>query len=479
MIDHKKAFALIPLTENFDDVYLVIRKAVASLEDELGIPVQVFRADEITKPGRVSQQILEAIREADAVIADVTGNDPNVMYELGFAHAANRPVVMISQQLSGTPFDLSDTPRVVYDRSRLVNDLAPRLTAALTKIFAGVSDTRPTQAIETSPGSGNRTSVHGPVALTPEVLSRIQRDHLRLQMASKEDRRSEIQAIAAELYQTLDSLVVEKDSGHELVNSIAAVSGNCAVQLERAGLSLLAGEVYRRALGLFPAYAGLHLQYGDFLADEGRLSEAEAEFARAKELDPEDSRLNHLALKLAIRSGRSTEDLSEKLFKAFHAEPQRRDSAATLLSYLSSTDAPQEEFEAVCRKWEDALPDGEKWVARRALADYLASKSSGDDSAVARAESIYRDLLEKDPDPSERYAVLHNLASLLASRGQNDDAKKFWLEAYSLRPFDQQLRAALSQRLAQWGDLQSALIVADGRPLEDNPTTPETIQSSE
>src|SRR4029453_5703155 len=50
--------------------------------------------------------IWEGIREADLVVADATGRNSNVFYELGITHPLGKPTVLIAQTTSDVPFDL-------------------------------------------------------------------------------------------------------------------------------------------------------------------------------------------------------------------------------------------------------------------------------------------------------------------------------------------------------------------------------------
>ena len=61
------------------------------------------------------QQILAGILEARVCVAQLTGKNANVFYELGIAHALKRPVVLISAAEDDVPFDLRHLRRVVYD----------------------------------------------------------------------------------------------------------------------------------------------------------------------------------------------------------------------------------------------------------------------------------------------------------------------------------------------------------------------------
>jgi hypothetical protein len=64
----------------------------------------------------IATQIPRTIESADAVIADLTNADPNVMYELGFAHALKKPVLPIVQRSSSPiPSDLQGYLFYAYD----------------------------------------------------------------------------------------------------------------------------------------------------------------------------------------------------------------------------------------------------------------------------------------------------------------------------------------------------------------------------
>ncbi len=93
------AFVIMPFSSEFDHVFdRLIRPA---LED-----YEVIRADSHLNQQNILRSIVEGIHTADLVVADVTGTNANVMYELGAAHALGKPTVMMSQSISGLPFDL-------------------------------------------------------------------------------------------------------------------------------------------------------------------------------------------------------------------------------------------------------------------------------------------------------------------------------------------------------------------------------------
>lgn len=74
-----------------------------------------LRADELFNTGSVVEQIWEQIEKAKVLLADLSGKNPNVFYELGLAHAAKKPVVFTANNVEDVPFDLRHLRVIVYD----------------------------------------------------------------------------------------------------------------------------------------------------------------------------------------------------------------------------------------------------------------------------------------------------------------------------------------------------------------------------
>jgi len=106
----KLCFVLMPFSEKFDAVY---RTLISPVVAELGLTV--VRADELSAPGSIIEQIRVAIQQARLFVVDLTGNNANVMYELGLAQAAGKPTVLLSQDLSRLPFDVQAQRIIKYD----------------------------------------------------------------------------------------------------------------------------------------------------------------------------------------------------------------------------------------------------------------------------------------------------------------------------------------------------------------------------
>jgi hypothetical protein len=73
-----------------------------------------IRADNLNEPGRITSQIIKLLMDADLVIADLTGNNPNVYYELCLRHALGKPVIHMASDGTTLSFDVRDNRTIFY-----------------------------------------------------------------------------------------------------------------------------------------------------------------------------------------------------------------------------------------------------------------------------------------------------------------------------------------------------------------------------
>ena len=119
----KDCFVIAPIgedgsdTRNRSDIVLdhIIRPAV---ELKGYTPV---RADEIDRPGIITNQVIEQILDAPLVIADLTERNPNVFYELAVRHVTRKPLIHLMQEGEGVPFDVAGTRIIFLDHTSLVS----------------------------------------------------------------------------------------------------------------------------------------------------------------------------------------------------------------------------------------------------------------------------------------------------------------------------------------------------------------------
>lgn len=97
-----------------------------------------FRADtDIFGTGKIIEQIYAGLKRAKVLVAELTGRNPNVLYELGLAHALHKPVVLISSNEDDVPFDVRHVRVIYYDVNdpfwgeKLIAKVAENVTSAL------------------------------------------------------------------------------------------------------------------------------------------------------------------------------------------------------------------------------------------------------------------------------------------------------------------------------------------------------------
>jgi hypothetical protein len=73
-----------------------------------------IRADHLPDPGRITSQIIEYLNNADLVIADLSGGNPNAYYELSYRHAIGKPAIHMALEGTVLPFDVADNRTIFY-----------------------------------------------------------------------------------------------------------------------------------------------------------------------------------------------------------------------------------------------------------------------------------------------------------------------------------------------------------------------------
>jgi len=99
-------FVIMPFGEHEHPQRLYFDLIKPLLHQEFGITC--YRVDEDTLPDRIDNKIYTYMLRAEFVIAEITTGNPNVMYELGMAHALNKRCVLLTRNAHNTlPFDVS------------------------------------------------------------------------------------------------------------------------------------------------------------------------------------------------------------------------------------------------------------------------------------------------------------------------------------------------------------------------------------
>lgn len=111
-VEKPKAFVVMQFSEPYNELYTDVIKKITN---EFGI--EAIRADETYSAGLIIADIIKYIEESKIIIADISSANPNVYYEVGYAHALNKPTILIAEKGVKLPFDVSPFRTLFYENS--------------------------------------------------------------------------------------------------------------------------------------------------------------------------------------------------------------------------------------------------------------------------------------------------------------------------------------------------------------------------
>ncbi len=121
-------FVLMPFAKQFDKRYLLGIK-----EPLEAVKIRCERVDHVVFSGNIMEKLFQCIRDATVIVADMTGRNPNVFYEVGYAHALQKSVILLMEKPEEIPFDLKHQKHIIYGRSieRLRTELLKAVSASI------------------------------------------------------------------------------------------------------------------------------------------------------------------------------------------------------------------------------------------------------------------------------------------------------------------------------------------------------------
>lgn len=123
-------FVLMPFEEKFNDIY---KFGIKGSAEEVGAYAE--RVDEQIFTEGILDRIFNQINKADVIVADMTDRNPNVFYEVGYAHAIEKIVLLVTQKSEDIPFDLKHRQHIVYEGKieKLRKELTKKLKWAINE----------------------------------------------------------------------------------------------------------------------------------------------------------------------------------------------------------------------------------------------------------------------------------------------------------------------------------------------------------
>lgn len=95
----------------------VFKHIISAVVEPMGY--HPIRADHISEPGIITSQVIQHVVDSPLVVADLTGRNPNVFYELAIRHAIKKPLIQLIRTGEQIPFDVAATRTIYVD----INDL--------------------------------------------------------------------------------------------------------------------------------------------------------------------------------------------------------------------------------------------------------------------------------------------------------------------------------------------------------------------
>jgi hypothetical protein len=109
--EHPKCFIIMPFgKQDLEELYAeFLLPALRECE------LDCQRGDDIFGSNVIMEDVRTSISSADLIVADLTGQNPNVFYEVGIAHTLRKPVLLLSMSIEDIPFDLRHRRVLQYE----------------------------------------------------------------------------------------------------------------------------------------------------------------------------------------------------------------------------------------------------------------------------------------------------------------------------------------------------------------------------
>ena len=128
--DSRRCFVVMPFRPDLNFLYLYLQRY---LQEKHGLHVE--RGDHRIESKALLETVRRQILDADVIIGDITGGNPNVFYELGLADAYDKPVVLMTQDApEKAPADVRHRVFIVYNLVQH-EELLSKLDNAIHNVF--------------------------------------------------------------------------------------------------------------------------------------------------------------------------------------------------------------------------------------------------------------------------------------------------------------------------------------------------------
>ena len=176
-------FVIMPFGGWFDDYYSSIYCPAIK-----GANLTPHRVDDLNRPSQIINDIWAYTQMSKLILADLSGRNPNVFYELGLSHGIAKPVILITESIDDVPFDLRALRVLEYNKNkpRWGDILQEKITSAIKEVMKS-----PLEAVLPTFLSVDKESKPDSISKDDKLLLEMRRDIelLRNQVARNSSRR--------------------------------------------------------------------------------------------------------------------------------------------------------------------------------------------------------------------------------------------------------------------------------------------------
>jgi len=131
----KKVFIAAPHRVETSIILTAIREALDVISSGSDLIFEIFNPDVRRSSGRAAKAIPTQIADADLIIADLSQGNSNVLFEVGYAEAMGKPIILLSEDSGHIPFDVRDKLVLLYQPSAPASNLILRIAEGVESIF--------------------------------------------------------------------------------------------------------------------------------------------------------------------------------------------------------------------------------------------------------------------------------------------------------------------------------------------------------
>lgn len=219
----KRCFVVSPIGEmgsdvrrNADQLYQHIIKPVC---EKCGFNAQ--RVDEFNTSGSITQEILDALNDFELVIADMSGHNPNVFFEIGYRTRSQKPIIHLKRKDEVIPFDVSAIRTFDYDLTDLdmVTATKDRLEQVIKNFkYDEVKENKKNNAFESNLIVASLNDIQYKLDVLTEEIKQKENETIKTVIESFNSKKTEPESFETELMKILmPELIKNPDAADALI----------------------------------------------------------------------------------------------------------------------------------------------------------------------------------------------------------------------------------------------------------------------